>query len=117
MRRPILSVNRLVGKAFVVVMGKESGHQMHTDGRGIHLHKVNRVHHAITLSKLCPLEDLKNDDLPPAETVGEVNMPSTRRLLHRPTKDEKISHSINHFIFRAWCIHHVKRLVRNSTSW
>ena len=113
-RRPILSVNRLVGKGFVVAMGKEDGHKVHKDGREIHLHKFNGVHqvHARTLSKLCPLEDLKNYDGPPAETVGEVNMPS-RRLLYRPTKDERMFHSINHLPFRAWCVHYVKGLARN----
>ena len=100
-RRPILNVNRLVGKGFVVVMGKEGGHKVHKDGREIHLHKSNGVHHvhATTLSKLCPLEDLRNDDGPPAETVGEVNMLWTRRLPYRPTEDERMSHSISHFPF------------------
>ena len=100
-RRPILSVNRLVGKGFVVAMGKEDGHKVHKDGREIHLHKSNGVHrvHVTTLSELCPLEDLRNDDGPPAETVGEVNMLWTRRLPYRPTEDERMSHSISHFPF------------------
>ena len=100
-RRPILSVNRLVGKGFVVAMGKEDGHKVHKGGREIHLHKSNGVHrvHVTTLSELCPLEDLRNDDGPPAETVGEVNMLWTRRLPYRPKEDERMSHSISHFPF------------------
>ena len=94
-RRPILSVDRLVGKGFVVATGKEGGHKVHKDGREIHLHKSNGVHHVhlTTLSKLCPLEDLRNDDGQPAETVGKVNMLWTRRLPYRPTEDERLSHS------------------------
>ena len=116
-RRPILSVNRLVGKGFVVAMGKEDGYKVHKDSREIHLHEFNGVHHvhAITLSMLCTLEDLRNDDGPPAETVKEVNLPWTRRLLYRPTEDERMSHSISRLPFRAWCVHYVKGLARDWT--
>ena len=88
---------------------------MHKDGRQIHLHKSNGVHHvhATTLSKLCPLEDLRNDDGPPAEIAGEVNLPWTRRLPYRPTEDERMSHSISHLSFRAWCVHNVKGLAHD----
>ena len=114
-RRPILSVNRIVGKGFVVAMGKEGGHKVHKDGREIHLHKSSGVHHVLstTLSKLCPLEDLRNDDGPPAETLGEVNMLWTRRFPYRPTEDERMSHSISHFPLRTWCVHYVKGLARD----
>ena len=44
-RRPILSVSRLVEKGFAVVMGKEQGNTLCKDGRVIHLHKSNGVYH------------------------------------------------------------------------
>ena len=58
-RRPILSVSRLVEKGFAVVMGKEQGNTLCKDGRVIRLHKFNSVYHvrATALSELCPLED------------------------------------------------------------
>ena len=114
-RRPILSANRLVGRGFLVAMGKEGGHKVHKDGREVHLHKSNGVHHvhATTLSKLCPLEDLRYDDGLPAETAREVNLPWTRRLPYRPTEDERMSHSISHLPFRAWCVPYVKGLARD----
>ena len=37
----------------------------------------------------------------------------TRRLPYRPTEDERMSHSISHFPFRAWCVHYVKGLARD----
>ena len=65
-RRPILSVSRLVEKGLAVVMGKEQGNTLRKDGRVIHLHKSNGVYHvrATALPELCPLEDQdpRNDD-------------------------------------------------------
>ena len=81
-RHPILSVSRLVEKGFAVVIGKEQGNTLCKDGRVIHLHKSNGVYHvrATALSELCPLEnqDPRNDDAPPAEAVGEANVPWQR---------------------------------------
>ena len=42
-RRPILSVSRLVEKGFAVVMGKEQGNTVCKDGKVIHLHKSTGV--------------------------------------------------------------------------
>ena len=115
-RRPILSVSRLVEKGFAVVMGKEQGNTLCKDGRVIHPHKSNSVYHvrATALSELCPLEDQdpRNDDAPPAEAIGEANVPWTRRLPYNPTEDERLAHSITHLPFRAWCSHCVKGLAR-----
>ena len=90
-----LSVSRLVEKGFAVVMGNEQGNTLSKDGRVIHLHKSNGVYHvrAIALSELCPLEDQdpRNDEAPPAEAVGEANVPWTRRLPHKPTEDERLA--------------------------
>ena len=41
-RRPILSVSRLVEKGFADVMGREQANTLCKDGRVIHLHKSNR---------------------------------------------------------------------------
>ena len=83
----------------------------------IHLHKSNGGHHvrATTLSELCPLEDQdpRNDDAPPAEAVGEANVPWTRRLPCKPTQDERLAHSVSHLPLRAWCSHCVKGLARD----
>ena len=99
-RRSILSVSRLVEKGFAVVMGKKQGNTLCKDGRVIHLHKSNGVHHvrATALSELCPLEDQgpRNDDAPPAEAVREANVPWTRRLPYKPTEDERLTHSVTH---------------------
>ena len=46
-------------------------------------------------------------------TVGEVNIPWTRRLPYRPTEDEIMSHSNSHLPFRTWCVHCVKGLARD----
>ena len=116
-RRPILSVSRLVEKGFAVVMGNEQGNTFSKDGRVIHPHKSNGVYHvrATALSELCPLEDQdpRNDDAPPAEEVGEANVPWTRRLPYKPTEDERLAHSVSHLPFRAWCSHCVKGLARD----
>ena len=116
-RRPILSVSRLVEKWFAVVMGKEQGNTLCEDGRVTYLHKSNGVYHvrATALSELCPLEDQdpRNDDAPPAEAVGEANVPWTRRLPYNPTEDESLAHSVTHLPFRAWCSHCVKGLARD----
>ena len=116
-RCPILSVSRLVEKGFAVVMGKEQGNTLCKDGRVIHLHKSNGVYHvrATALSELCPQEDQdpRNDDAPPAEAVGEANVPWTRRLPYKPTEDERLAHSVTHLPFRAWCSHCVKGLARD----
>ena len=75
-RRPILIVTRLVEKRFVVVMGIERGHKLCKNGREIPLHKYNGVCHvnATALSELCPLEDPRNDNAPPAEAAGGGRM-------------------------------------------
>ena len=87
------------------------------DGREIHLHKSNGVYHvrATALSELCPLEDQdpRNDDAPPAEAVGEANVPWTRRLPYKPTEDERLARAVTHLPFRAWCSHCVKGLARD----
>ena len=101
-------MSRLVGKGFAVVMGKDQGNTLCKDGRVIHLHKSNGVYHvrATALSELCPLEDQdpRNDDAPPAEAVGEANVPWTRRLPYKPTEDERLAHSVT-LPCRAWCSH------------
>ena len=113
-RRPILSVSRLVEKGFAVVMRKEQGNTLCKDGRVIHLHKSNGVYHvrATALSELCPLKDQdpRNDDAPPAEAVGEAIVPWTRRLPYKP----RLAHSVTHLPFRAWRSHGVKGLARDS---
>ena len=115
MRRPILSVTRLVEKGFVVVMGKERGHNLCKNGREISLHKYNGVYHvnATALSELCPLDDPRNDNAPPAEAVVEAKVPWARRLPYKPTEDERMSHSVSHSPFRAWCSDCVRRLARD----
>ena len=55
----------------------------------------------------------KKDDAPPAEAVGEANVPWTRRLPYKPTEDERLAHSFTHLPFRAWCSHCVKGLARD----
>ena len=69
----------------------------------------NDVYHvrATALSELCPPKDQdpRNDDAPPAEAVGEANVPWTRRL--------PLAHSVTHLPFRAWCSHCVKGLARD----
>ena len=116
-RRPILSVSRLVEKGFAVVMGKEQGSTLCKDGRVIHLLESNGVFHVRTtaLSELCPLDDQdpRNDDAPPAEADGEANVPWTRRLPYKPTEDKRLAHSVTHLPFRAWCSHCVKGLARD----
>ena len=85
----------------------------------IHLHKSNGVYHvhvrATAVSELCPLEDQdpRNDDAPPAEAVGEANVPWTRRLPYKPTEYEIMAHSVGHLPFRAWCSPCVKVLARD----
>ena len=115
-RRPILSVSRLVEKGLAVVMGKEHGNTLCKDGRVTHLHKSNGVYHvrATALSELCPLEDQdpRNDDVPPAEAVGEANVPWTRRLPYKHTEDERFAHLVTNLPFRAWCPHCIKWLAR-----
>ena len=115
-RGPIMSVSRLVEKGFAVVMGQEQGNTLCKDGRVIHLHNFNGVYHvrATALSELCPLEDQdpRNDDAPPAEAVGEANVPWTRRQPYKPTEDERLAHSVTHLPFRAWCSHCVKGLAQ-----
>ena len=68
-RRPILSVSRLVEKRFVVVMGNDLGNKMSKNGREIHLRKSNGVYHvrSSALSELCLLEEQEptNDAGPP----------------------------------------------------
>ena len=116
-RRPILSVSRLVDKGFADVMGKEQGNTLGKDGRVTHLHKSNGVYHvrATALSELCPLEDQdpRNDDAPPAGAVGEAIVPWTRRLPYKPTEDERLAPSVSHLPFKAWCSHCVKGLARD----
>ena len=116
-RRPILSVSRLVEKGFAVMMGNEQGNTLSKDGRVIHLHKSNGVYNVRTtaLSELCPLEnqDPRNDDAPQAEAVGEANVPSTRRLPYKPIEDERLAHSVSRLLSRAWCSHCVKGLARD----
>ena len=100
-RRPILSVTRLVEKGLVVVMGNERGHKLCKNGREIPLHKHNGVYHvsATALSELCRLDDPRNDNAPPAEAVGEANVPWSRRLPYKPTEDERMSHPVSHLPF------------------
>ena len=116
-RRPILIVSRFVDRGFAVLMGNEQGNTLGKDGRVIHLQKSNGVYHvrATALSELCPLEDQdpRNDDAPPAEAVGEANVPWTRRLPYKPTEDENMAHLVSHSPFRAWCSHCVKELARD----
>ena len=116
-RRPIPSATCLVDKGFAVVMGNEQGNTLGKDGRVIHLHKSNGVHHfrATALSELCPLgnQDPRNYDAPPLEAVGEAHVPWTRRLSYKPTEDEIMAHSVSHLPFRAWCSHCVKGLARD----
>ena len=85
----------------------------------IHVHMSNGVYHlrASALSELCPLEDQErsNDVGPPAEAVGEAAAPWTRRLPYKPTDDERMSHSVSHLPFRAWCSHCVKGLARDGS--
>ena len=117
LRRPVLSVSRLVHKGFAVVMGNDQGIKLSKNGREIPLHQSNGVYHvrASALSKLCPLEDQdpRNDDAPPAGAVVEASVPWTRRLPYKPTEDEKMAHSVSHFPFRAWCSHCVIGLARD----
>ena len=98
-------------------MGNEQGNTLSKDGRTIHLHKSNGVYHvrATALSELSPLEDQdpRNDDAPPAEAVGEANVPWTRRLPYKPTEDERLAHPVSHLPLRAWCSHCVKGLARD----
>ena len=116
-RRPILSVSRLVDKGFAVVMGNDLGNTLGKNGRVIHLHRSNGVYHvrATALSELCPLEDQdpRNDDAPPAEALGEASVPWTRRLQHKPIEDERMAHSVSHLPFRAWCSHCGRGLARD----
>ena len=58
-RRPILSVSRLVDKGVPVVMGNDRGNKLGKNGRVIHLHTSNGVYHvrATALSEPCPLEE------------------------------------------------------------
>ena len=88
-RRPILSVSRLVDKGFAVVMGNDAGNKLRKNGREIHLHKSNGVYHlrASTVSDLSPLEDqeTRNDAGPPAGAVSEATTPWTLRLPYKPT--------------------------------
>ena len=116
-RRPILSVSRLVDKGFAVVMGNEQGNTLGKDGRVKYLHKSSGVYHvrATALSELCPLEDQdpRNDDAPPAEAVGEATVPWTRRLPYKPTEDERMAHSVSHLPFRGWFSHCVTGLARD----
>ena len=114
-RRPILSASRLVEKGFVVATGNERGHKMCKNGREIPLHKYNGVCHvnATALSELCPLEDPRNHNAPSAEAVEEANVPWTRRFPYKPTEDERMSHSVSHLPFRAWCSHCVQGLARD----
>ena len=104
-RRPILSVSRLVDKGFAVVMGNDLGNTLGKNGRVIHLHRSNGVYHvrATALSELCPLEDKdpRNDDAPPTEALGEASVPRTRRLPHKPTEDERMAHSMSHFAIQS----------------
>ena len=97
-RRPILSVNRLVEKRLAVVMGNT----LSKDGRVRHLHKSNG-YAPRPLSELCPLEDQdpRNDDAPPAKAVGEANVSWKRRLPCKPTEGERLAHSISQLSFRA----------------
>ena len=90
-RRPILSMSRLVEKGFAVVVGNDLGNTLDKNGV-IHRHRSNGVYHvrATALSELCPLEDQdpRNDDAPPAEPLGEASVPWTRRLPYKPTERE-----------------------------
>ena len=117
-RRPILSVSRLIDKRFAVVMGNDQGNKLSKNGRETHLHKANGVYHvrASELSKLLyPLEDQDpwNDAGPQVEAVGEENLPWTPRLPYEPTDAERLSHSVSHLPFREWCSHCVKGLARD----
>ena len=94
-RRPILSADRLVGKGFIVVMGKEGGHKVHKDGREMYLHKSNDMHHVH------------------ATILSKINIPWTRRLPYIPAEDEIMSHSISHLPFRGWCVHYVTGLAHD----
>ena len=87
-RCPILSVDRLVGKEVVVVMGNERRYKSYKKNREIPLHKYNGVYHVheSELSESCPLEDPINVDEPPAVTVSETTMPWARRFIHTNTQ-------------------------------
>ena len=87
-RCPILSVDRLVGKEVVVVMGNERRYKSYKNNGEIPLHKYNGVYHVheSELSESCPLEDPINVDEPPAVTVSETTMPWARRFIHTNTQ-------------------------------
>ena len=95
-RRPILSVSRLVDKGFAVVMGNDQGNKLSKNGREIHLHQSNGVYH------------VRASASPPAEAGGEANVPWTRRLSYKHSEDERMAHSVSHLSSRAWCSHCVK---------
>ena len=48
-----------------------------------------------------------------AESVREMIRPWTRRLPYKPTKEERMSHSVSHLVFRDGCAHYVKGLARD----
>ena len=80
MRRPIMSVDRLMRKEVVVVMENERRCKSYKKNREIPLHKCNGVCHVheSEFSESCPLEDPSNLNEPPAVTVRETTMPWTR---------------------------------------
>ena len=101
-RRPILSVSRLVPKGFAVVMGNELENKMSKckNGREIHLHKSSGVYlvRASALSELYPLEDQepRNDAGPSARAVGEAAAPWTSRHSYKPTDEERMAPLVSH---------------------
>ena len=111
-RRPILSVSRLVGKGFAVVMGNDHGNKLSKNGR-------EQIQWCVSCPSVSVVGDLptggsrSTDAAPPAEAAGEANVPWTQRLPYKPTEDERMSHSVGHLPFRAWCSHFVKGLAHD----
>ena len=115
-RRPILSVSRLVEQRFAVFMGNDLGNKMSKNGREIHFHKSNGVYHvrSSALSELCLLEEQEpRNDVGPPGVVGQAAAPWTRRLPYQSTDDEGTSQMVSHLSLRAWCSHCVKGLARD----
>ena len=114
MRRPIMSVCRLVGKEVVVIMKSKCRYKSYKKDRNIRLHKFNGVCQ-VHESELSGLYSLKrsNVDGSSAERVRETIRPWTRRLPYKPKEEERTSHSVSHSVLKAGCAHYVKGLARD----
>ena len=81
-------------------MKSECRYKSYKKNSEIRLHKFNGAYQ-IHESELSGLYSLKrsNVDGSSAETVRETITPWTRRLPYKPTKEERMSHSVSHFPF------------------